>query len=175
MSDLYIVDQPTHKSLNKLSSEVQNIDQSSVLTYLDMHNTYQEMKSHYDTLLQRYNLTQSRFTIMMLLYRENNHTLSPSHLAKKVNAKKSTITGIVDGLERKNWITKVASQNDKRSKSVKLTQEGEDILLSFLPYNYDYVARVFKYLSNEERDKLSNLLLKIRKGINALSNEKDNI
>ncbi|WP_259338186.1 MarR family transcriptional regulator, partial [Staphylococcus succinus] len=55
------------------------------------------MKDKYYSLLQKYDLTEAKFSIMMLLTYEKDMTLAPSDLAEKLGSKKSTITGIIKG------------------------------------------------------------------------------
>ncbi|MEB7402107.1 hypothetical protein NGC02_11520 [Mammaliicoccus sciuri] len=42
------------------------------------------MKLNHDSLLQKFDLPESKFTIMMLLSYEKNMTLAPSKLSEKI-------------------------------------------------------------------------------------------
>ncbi len=50
---------------------------------------------------KKFDLSESKFTIMMLLSYEKDMILSPSDLSQKIGSKKSTITGVLKGLEKK--------------------------------------------------------------------------
>jgi len=54
--------------------------------------------------------------------------LTISALAKLVHLSNSTVVGILDRLEFKNWVVRERSTGDRRVVLVNLTPEGEDIL-----------------------------------------------
>ncbi|KAB70014.1 hypothetical protein W477_02679, partial [Staphylococcus aureus VET0171R] len=93
MKEFYLIDSPSFEKLKDLKDEYNNLDITSVLFYLEIHKAYKKMKLNHDTLLQKFDLSESKFTIMMLLSYEKNMTLAPSKLSEKIASKKSTITG----------------------------------------------------------------------------------
>ncbi|PTI73353.1 MarR family transcriptional regulator, partial [Staphylococcus succinus] len=100
--------------------------------------------------------------IMMLLTYEKDMTLAPSDLAEKLGSKKSTITGIIKGMEKRNLIRRKVLPNDKRTNYVQLTNEGSELLKRFLPFNYDLVSKVFEVFSEEEKEQFYMLSNKLK-------------
>ncbi|MGC9651095.1 MarR family winged helix-turn-helix transcriptional regulator [Staphylococcus warneri] len=86
---------------------------------------------NHDDLFQKFDLSESKFTIMMLLSYEKDMILSPSDLSQKIGSKKSTITGVLKGLEKREWIIRIKVANDKRSNYVQLTDKGLKKLKAF--------------------------------------------
>ncbi|MFV5901087.1 MarR family winged helix-turn-helix transcriptional regulator [Staphylococcus gallinarum] len=161
MEEIYLFDSPTLKKLEEIKQKYSNLNIMDVLLYLEIHKSYKLMKDKYDSLLQVYNLTEAKFSIMMLLTYEKDMILAPSELAKKLGSKKSTITGIIRGMEKRNLIVRKSLPNDKRANYVQLTNEGSELLKRFLPINYDLVSKVFEVFNEEEKEqfyKLSNKL-----------------
>ncbi|WP_279743353.1 MarR family winged helix-turn-helix transcriptional regulator, partial [Staphylococcus aureus] len=99
-------------------------------------------------------MSESKFTIMMLLSYEKDMILSPSDLSQKIGSKKSTITGVLKGLEKREWIIRIKVANDKRSNYVQLTDKGLKKLKAFLPYNYEIVSSIFDNFSEDEKEQL---------------------
>ena len=93
MDEFYLIDSPTYKKLEGLKKEYGNLDILSVMLYLEINKSYKIMRNKYDSFIEKYELTEAKFSILMLLSYEKNLTLSPSELSKKIGNKKSTITG----------------------------------------------------------------------------------
>jgi DNA-binding MarR family transcriptional regulator len=51
-----------------------------------------------------------------------------TELSKKVNLSNSTISGIIDRLEKQGLVTRVRSQEDRRAVYVKITPKVEEIM-----------------------------------------------
>ena len=64
-----------------------NLDIISVMLFLEINKTYKLMKNDYDSFIEDYELTEAKFSILMLLLYEENLTLSPSELSKKIGNK----------------------------------------------------------------------------------------
>ena len=165
MNEFYLIDSPTYSKLEKLKKSYENLDIISVMLYLELNKAYKVMKKNYDKFSDEFGLTEAKFSIMMLLSYEENMILSPSEISKKIGNKKSTITGILKGLEQQNLIQRVNIGQDKRTNYVQLTKEGQLKLQNFLPHNYDLVADMFKAFDEEEKATFLNLVNKLRLNI----------
>ncbi|HLQ82220.1 MAG TPA: MarR family transcriptional regulator [Pseudogracilibacillus sp.] len=162
MSDFYLYDSPSVEKLENLKKIYTNLNITSVLTYFEIQKAYKNIKLNHDALFQKFELSESKFTIMMLLSYEKNMILSPSDLAHKIGSKKSTITGVLKGLEKQNWISRIKVLKDKRTNYVQLTSEGLNKLKAFLPYNYELVSNIFENFSETEKEQLYYLANKLK-------------
>lgn len=162
LKDIYLFDSPTIDKLKSLKENYDNLDINDVLLYLEIHKAYYLMKLNYDSLLQTYDLSEAKFSIMMLLSYENEMILSPSELAGKTGSKKSTISGVIKGMEKRNLIRRKEIPNDKRTNYVQLTHEGLELLKNFLPDNYKLVSKVFNVFTKEEKKQFYELSNKLK-------------
>ncbi|MFC6402194.1 MarR family winged helix-turn-helix transcriptional regulator [Mammaliicoccus sciuri] len=170
MKEFYLIDSPSFEKLKDLKNEYSNLDITSVLLYLEIQKAYKKMKLNHDKLLQEFDLSEAKFTIMMLLSYEKNMTLAPSRLSEKIGSKKSTITGVLKGLEKNGLVKRVALSNDKRTNYVQLTDLGLMKLKEFLPHNYEVVSKVFEVFSEEEKEEFYRLANKLKNNL-----EKDDL
>lgn len=74
-----------------------NLDIISVMLFLEINKTYKLMKNNYDSFIEEYELTEAKFSIMMLLLYEENLTLSPSELSKKIGNKNQLLLVLSKG------------------------------------------------------------------------------
>ncbi|WP_016912263.1 MarR family winged helix-turn-helix transcriptional regulator [Mammaliicoccus vitulinus] len=170
MDEFYLIDSPSVEKLKKLKDEYSNLDITSVLLYLELQKAYKKMKLNHDVLLQNFDLSESKFTIMMLLSHEKDMLLSPSELSKKIGSKKSTITGVLKGLEKKEFVKRIVLPHDKRTNYVQLTDFGLEKLNEFLPHNYKIVSKIFDVFSVEEKEQFYELANKLKNNL-----EKDDL
>jgi len=75
------------------------------------------------------------------------------------------MTGLLDGLEKKGLVKRLAHQKDRRKISIQLTVVGKDALDKMLPDYYSRIARLMKDLTESERQNLKSLLKKIDQGL----------
>ncbi|GAX01491.1 MarR family winged helix-turn-helix transcriptional regulator [Secundilactobacillus silagei] len=151
-----------------------DIDADTVLQFLNFQWSYREMQRQYDAVLTKYQLTESRFVILMFLYEAPKQQLLPLQLADKLGTTRATVSKLLRGLVTQGRVTKQASPTDKRAALISLTAEGERVLLSFLPHNFDAVQTLFGNLTSAELTTFSHLLAKINQGTQTLKNEMEN-
>ncbi len=105
-----------------------------------------------ETFLARYDMSQGRFTLLMVLNRDPHLGLCPSDLASKCGVTRATMTGLLDGLEREKFVTRVRHANDRRMATVMLTPEGIQFLDNLCPDYYRRIAGLMGKLTEEEAD-----------------------
>lgn len=171
MVNYNFIDRPTKERVEALKNSFPQANGSFVTLFLDLQWTYREMQKQYDILFESYGLTETKFIILMFLYNEPSHQLLPSILSEKLGATRATVTKVIKGLERSNWIIKKDSAHDKRSVIIQLTSEGKELLEKFLPKNYHAVSLIMSTLDTSEQEELVRLLNKIKLGTKKMQNE----
>ena len=72
-----------------------------------------------------YNLTASQFRILKFLYTSESRTARVVDLEKHYSMTHPTALGLLEQLEKKGFIKRVANPNDARGKLVALTEKAE--------------------------------------------------
>ncbi|MGY3779688.1 MarR family winged helix-turn-helix transcriptional regulator [Isobaculum melis] len=165
---------PDKPLLTAYQSKYPHIDVEAVQLFLRFQQVNREIQKNYDALFQHFHLTEAKFTILMLIYRQQEHQILPSKLASMLGVKKPTITGIVNGLVKAGLVIKLANQKDKRATFIALTKQGLSLLETFLPTNYTTANTIMGNLTEEERATFHILLEKIAEGNANLSSQQIN-
>ncbi|EAE8346447.1 MarR family transcriptional regulator [Listeria monocytogenes] len=173
MDNFSFVDRPDNQRI-QLMNDVSEQDAIITELFLDFQWTYRNMQKVYDDVLDKNNLSESRFIILMFLKRAPNNELLPSVIAEKLGATRATVSKMLKAMERKSWITKKPSISDKRSITVKLTEAGMHILENFLPMNFQTVHLLFDQFTQDEMKQFSYLLGKIKQGTAKCTQETEN-
>ena len=111
------------------------------------------------------NVTPMHDWIMSYLYWHKNEPVYQRDIEREFSITRSTVTNILQLMERKGYIQRQSVPQDARLKQLVLTEEGvrfhENTILSFHQTD-DYVANL---LTEEENAELLRLLNKLRKGL----------
>ncbi len=102
-----------------VSSEIKrDVDQVlEAIIYL-----YTESRRLTKELARRADLTGPQLTVVKML--EQIGDLSLSELSERIRAQNSTVTGIIDRMERENLVTRERSKEDRRVVYIRLTAKG---------------------------------------------------
>lgn len=175
MDNFKFTDRPDQKRLSRTIAEYGDpkTDVSAAVLFLDLQWTYREMQKAYDQVLAASDLTETRFIILMFLFRAENYCLAPSELATKLGAARPTVTKILNRLMISGLVVKLSAPNDKRSILIQLTPTGKAVLQKFLPRNFEAVQTITAALSPSEIKTLSTLLQKINIGTRNLNLEEE--
>ncbi len=73
----------------------------------------------------RHGLTGPQLSVVKIL--EDIGDLSLSELSERINAQNSTVTGIVDRMEREGLVERKRSQDDRRVVHIRLTKKGLEL------------------------------------------------
>ena len=90
-----------------------------------------------------------------------NPGITPTEICRAQGHEKPTITASLDKLERKNLITRKASQTDRRSFAIYLTKKGREFFAEINPRARESDRRLTRCLSQAERARLIEYLLRI--------------
>lgn len=104
-------------------------------------------------------MTGPQITAIKLL--EGFGDLSLSALSERMSAKNSTITGLVDRLEREGLVQRVRSTEDRRVTLIRLTDAGRRLAAEIPVTSMELFAGALRSLDADERKQLTRLLRKL--------------
>jgi len=110
-------------------------------------------------IARHYGLTGPQVTAVKML--EGLGDLSLSALSMRMSAKNSTVTGIVDRMERDGLVQRVRSETDRRVVLIRLTDEGATLAKKIPLESLQIFTSALTALTAEEREQLMTLLLKV--------------
>lgn len=115
-----------------------------------------------DLSLAEYGITESKFDLLMLLtLHEGNGRVTPSALAERLGVRRASVTAMLDWLEKRNWIIRETSPQDRRSVQVRISGEGKTLVEKALPSFWSTCASITDELEPEEKELLGKIVLKL--------------
>ena len=119
-----------------------------------------QMTRVYRERLAKYGLSQPQFFLLIALYEEDDILIT--RLAEKVALDKSTLTGILDRLERDGLITRQATPNDRRALYIRLTERSRSLRDDLTHIYNDTNQQFLSQLTDHERKVFDNILDKLK-------------
>ena len=90
--------------------------------------------------------------------------LTPTQLSGKLLTRGSNLTTVLDNLEKREWITRTRSTNDRRVFVVTLTAKGRRAIESIFPKHAARIAQLMGVLTAKEQAQLASLTRKLGLG-----------
>lgn len=97
-------------------------------------------------------LTVPQITVIKLLAKHKR--LKSSEISKKMSLVNSTVTGIIDRLEKLNIVKRERSEEDKRIVYIELSDTGNIVLEDFRDTINNYFTNIFSNASKEQIDNI---------------------
>lgn len=164
---LMLKDVPRFECLLKAAERYPTLSPSAASAFLHLLRTGDAIFEAESDYLTRHEISQGRFTVLMLLNRCSEEPSTPAELAEEAGVTRATMTGLVDTLERDGLVTRTADFRDRRAVLVRLTAAGQALLERVLPEYFAAVTKMMQPLSKAERTQLVALLQKIQQGLAA--------
>ncbi len=103
-------------------------------------------------ILSDFNITVPQFTALQILI--NNGDMTISELSQKMDLACSTITDLIDRMEKTDLVKRKKDEQDKRVVRVEVLQEGHDILARVLEKRIEFLTDKLKGVSEDDKNTL---------------------
>ncbi len=145
-----------------IKAEIDQIFEAVVYLYTESRRVTKE-------LARRVQLTGPQLTVVKIL--EGIGDISLSELSDKIRAQNSTVTGIIDRMEREGLVQRVRSTEDRRVVHIRLTEKGEKLARG-IPVEPMVIFRsALGSLTAQETRDLLKVLTKLAKRVKAIVHE----
>lgn len=119
-----------------------------------------------EDILEENNLDLSKTQFIILKNVQVNEGICQNQLAFFADRNKSSLTRMINTLEKKNYLARVASKDDRRMNMLIITKEGERVLKNAEPFFLKIKNLIEIGLTEEEIESTINTLKKIQQNIN---------
>lgn len=120
-------------------------------------------------IVRKYDLTSSQYGVLECIYLKGEMCIN--ELIERQISTSGTMTVIVKNLEKKKYITKKSSIEDKRYFKIGLTKEGRQLVEKILPERKEQLNDFNSIFTEEEKDDLLNILYKVKRRYKEVKDE----
>ncbi len=97
--------------------------------------------------------------VLMSLWRKDG--LKVVELGRKAGLEPSTMTGLIDRMERDGLVTRRVDPKDRRAQQIHLTEQGSGVKASVQAVVEEVIAKVFTGISEKEMGQTKNVLRQV--------------
>lgn len=152
---------PIEQMLNSRAKRQKDFPyQEILLTRLCMHMQGKLLESR-NKMLKAQGINETLFMALITLDAQESRSIQPSELSVALGSSRTTATRIADELEKKGWIERRVSGDDRRCLYLHMTQAGEEFLSQLLPPQHKCLHFLWSTLSAEEQQQLETLTRKL--------------
>lgn len=139
-----------------MSSE--NINQSLKL-FIVLSRAYRAINEQVNKRIQTYGLNPTEFAVLELLYHKGDQPLQ--QIGGKILLASGSITYVVDKLEQKDYLKRVACPNDRRVTFAQITEKGKAFIEDVFPGHERHIHKLVSVLSDEEKEDTISMLKRL--------------
>ena len=138
--------------------------------WLIMLKAWQSMSGYLLPLLLEEGLGESDFRVLEVLLHKG--PMPVNAIGPKVYLNPGSVSVAVDRLYKKGFVNRLECSEDRRIKTVSLTEKGRQMFAPLFRRHTALIKRAFQDVSSEELEQLERVLKKIGKRAESLSEKK---
>lgn len=102
--------------------------------------------------IKSYGLNTTEFAVLELLYHKGDQPIQK--IGEKVLLASSSITYVVDKLEKKDLLQRKPCPEDRRVTFAVITNQGQELMNEIFPKHKEVIQEIFGGLNEEEKEQL---------------------
>lgn len=161
-----VVDQ-INSAVKRVSAIVPGAPKDDIRLVRLIHGVAAGMSARFDNLLRPYGLNETDFRTLMQLFCSPDGQAHPSHLSQLATQSRTNMTRIVDSLVERGWVSRYASDVDRRRIVLAITRDGEALVKRLLPHFHPKLSSFLSILSKDEKQTMTEGLQKIAASLEA--------
>lgn len=138
--------------------ENDSISQSLKL-FIVLSRAYKAINEQVNKLIQTRGVNPTEFAVLELLYHKGDQPLQ--QIGGKILLASGSITYVVDKLEQKNLLQRIACPKDRRVTYASITEEGKKFIEGIFPDHAMQIDQLMSTLTDEEKLEAIRLLKKL--------------
>jgi DNA-binding MarR family transcriptional regulator len=146
----------------KLKQPLASVNHEALLSLVRTSSLMQKLS---DRFFSRFGLTDVQFNILMILKEHGADGLSQRELSEHLIVTKSNVVGLIDRLERGDYVKRVSHPSDRRFNQIVLTSKGQKLEARIEKTYFSEVDKMIDVLTSSEKRSIVKAMEKIRQYI----------
>lgn len=133
--------------------------EQSLKLFIVLSRAYRAINENVNKLISTYGLNPTEFAVMELLYHKGDQPLQ--QIGGKILLASGSITYVVDKLEEKGYLRRVACPTDRRVTFAQITEDGKKLIENIFPNHEQKIHELMSELTSEEKDTAIELIKRL--------------
>ncbi|WP_026692229.1 MarR family winged helix-turn-helix transcriptional regulator [Peribacillus kribbensis] len=135
--------------------------QQSLKLFIVLSRAQRSINDRVNKYIAEQGLNPTEFAVLELLYHKGDQPLQ--QIGGKILLASGSITYVVDKLEKKDFLVRVACKEDRRVTFARITEKGKEFIESVFPEHEQGIDELTSILTEEEKMTAIDLLKKLGK------------
>jgi len=131
----------------------------SLKLFIVLSRSYKAINEHVNKVIQANGLNPTEFAVLELLYHKGDQPLQ--QIGAKILLASGSITYVVDKLEQKGLLQRVACPTDRRVIYAQITDDGKKLIQDIFPEHASRIDKLMSSLTDDEKLQAIDLLKKL--------------
>jgi MarR family transcriptional regulator, 2-MHQ and catechol-resistance regulon repressor len=132
---------------------------NSLKLFIVLSRAYKAINEHVNKVIQAYGLNPTEFAVLELLYHKGDQPMQ--QIGGKILLASGSITYVVDKLEQKGMLKRIACPTDRRVTYAQITEEGKKFIQDIFPEHAQQIDKLMSSLNESEKLEAIELLKKL--------------
>lgn len=141
------------------TNEYHNESELSLKLFVVLTRALQSIEKQVIKDIKSHGLNLTEFAVLELLYHKGDQPIQA--IGQKVLLASSSITYVVDKLEKKAYLVRTACPKDRRVTYASMTEKGKTLMDTVFPKHEQVIHGLFGALNREEKETMINQLKKL--------------
>jgi len=133
--------------------------EKSLKLFIVLSRAYKAINEHVNKAIQANGLNPTEFAVLELLYHKGDQPMQ--QIGGKILLASGSITYVVDKLEQKGLLRRIACPNDRRVTYAQITEQGKAFIEEIFPEHAKQIDTLISRLSESEKTTAIELLKKV--------------
>ncbi|OCA81297.1 MarR family winged helix-turn-helix transcriptional regulator [Pseudobacillus wudalianchiensis] len=130
----------------------------SLKLFVVLSRAVQSVMKRVEEDIKNYGLNPTEFAVLELLFNKGDQPIQK--IGEKILLASSSITYVVDKLEKKKYLIRKPCPKDRRVTYASITPEGQELMSTIFPEHKEALQEIFGGLNAEEKE---NMIKKLKK------------
>jgi MarR family transcriptional regulator, 2-MHQ and catechol-resistance regulon repressor len=131
----------------------------SLKLFIVLSRAYKAINEHVNKVIQANGLNPTEFAVLELLYHKGDQPMQ--QIGGKILLASGSITYVVDKLEQKEMLKRIACPTDRRVTFAQITDKGKDFIEEIFPEHAQQIHKLMSSLTDSEKQDAIELLKKL--------------
>ncbi|EIT87257.1 MarR family transcriptional regulator [Fictibacillus macauensis ZFHKF-1] len=141
-----------------------NNQEQSLKLFVVLSKAYKAIMDGAVKNMKQHHFSETEFTVLELLYHKGRCPLQ--QIGSKILITSGSITYNIDKLEKKGYIKRVQSADDRRITFAEITEQGTALMDHVFPDHAEAIEQLTASLNSEEKEQAITLLKKLGRSSN---------
>lgn len=137
--------------------------QRSLKLFIVLSRAHRSINDIVNKHIAEHGLNPTEFAVLELLYHKGDQPLQ--QIGGKILLASGSITYVVDKLEQKEYLIRVACKDDRRVTFAQITEKGKSFIEGMFPEHEKRIDDIMSALTPEEKETAIELIKKIGYGV----------